>query len=223
MMLYPSIGSFSGSLFTPSVYTPGLTLNVMRSPSFNVAVQKALSGKETRIAYQQYPMMTWTLQYELLRDYLSPSEFKTLFGFYDAVGGRLTPFLFIDPWFNTVAQMSFATTQAGDVAGTIYQLTATYANATGVYAGVGAPEVIQQFNGVPTIYGNSSAISGANYALSTTGALSFNSGHQPSSGTALSWSGSFYYVARFDEDSLDFEQFMANFWTVKVKLCQVKL
>ena len=34
----------------------------------------------------------------------------------------------------------------------------------------------------------------------------------PASGAALTWSGKFGFLCRFDADDLDFEQFMANLW-----------
>jgi hypothetical protein len=223
-LIYPSIGVFNGSTPQYSSVTPGCTLNVTRAPKFNTGITAAVSGKESRIAYQAYPLMTWTLEYELLRDYVNPSEFKSLFSLYMALAGRYDTCLFSDPWFNTVSQMAFATTYSTDSAGTAYQITALYSNASGAYAGVGQSELIQNFNGTPSIYGNGTLISSSNYSISGQGQLTFNSGHQPASGTALTWSGSFYYRVRFDDDSLDFEQFMANFWAVKkVKLTQVKL
>jgi uncharacterized protein (TIGR02217 family) len=222
--LYPSIGIFVGATQVPSAYTPGCTLAVIRAPEFNTGITKAISGKESRIAYQAYPLMTWTLQYEFLRDFTSPSEFKALFSLYMALYGRYDTCLFTDPWFNTVTTQQFATTGTSDTAGTPYQITATYTDTAGYYAGVGAPELIQNFNGAPSIYGNGTLISSSNYSVSGTGVLTFNSGNQPASGTVLTWSGAFYYRVRFDDDNLEFDQFMANFWEVKkVKLRQIKL
>jgi hypothetical protein len=200
--------------------TPGITYGSVRAPSFKTGLQRALTGKESRIAYQQYPIMTWELTYELLRDYVTPSELKAMFGLYMQVSGMYDTFLYSDPVFNSVTAMPFATTQVGDVAGTPYQITAVYEN-TG---GPGGNELIQNFNGTPAVQGNGTLISAANYSISGSGILTFNATHQPASGTVLSWTGAFYYRVRFDDDSLDFSQFMNQFWELKkVKLRQVKL
>ena len=224
-LIYPSIGVFTGATPQFSAPTPGCTLSVTRSPEFNTGITKAITGKESRIAYQAYPLMTWTLQYEFLRDYVNPSEFRSLFSLYMALYGRYDTCLFSDPWFNTITTpQTFATTLSGDTAGTGYQITALYSNTSGTYSGVGASELIQNFNGSPTIYGNGTTISSSHYSISGQGILTFNTGEQPSSGTVLSWSGSFYYRVRFDDDAMEFEQFMANFWALKkCKLRQVKL
>lgn len=121
---------------------PGITFNSVRAPEFNTGLQTALSTKESRIAYQAYPRMTWTLDYELLRDYVTPSDFKALFGLYMAVMGRWDTLLYTDPVFNNVSANAFAVT---DGVTTSYQVTATYQNV----GGPGAPELIQNFNGSP--------------------------------------------------------------------------
>jgi hypothetical protein len=123
---------------------PGLTFDSTRTPNFNTGVQAALSTKESRIAYQQYPQMMFELQYELLRDYVTPSDLKALVGLFMAVGGRFDTFLYSDPAFNTVANMQFA---VADGVSTAYQITATYQNS----GGPGGSEIIQNFNGVPVV------------------------------------------------------------------------
>jgi hypothetical protein len=46
----------------------------------------------------------------------------------------------------------------------------------------------------------------------------------PAAGQALSWSGNFAYVAKFAEDSMDFNQFMQNLWDLQsCKIEQVPL
>jgi hypothetical protein len=125
---------------------PGLNFNNTRSPAFNTGIQQALSGKESRIAYMQYPLMTFELQYEL-RDYNTPSDLKAIKGLFMACGGKWDSFLFSDPAFNIVALMKFATTDGVSVN---YQTTATYQNASGP----GGAEIIQNFNGAPIYFLN---------------------------------------------------------------------
>jgi uncharacterized protein (TIGR02217 family) len=197
---------------------PGLTFNSVRSPNFNTGVQAALTSKESRIAYQQYLQMKWELTYELLQDWKSPSDLKALAGLFIAVGGQFDTFLYSDPTFNAVTGMQFAVAD-----GTVgpFQITATYGNS----GGPGGPELIQNFNGVPSIYSNGMLqVSGLVYSISGTGGVTFTSGHIPSSGSILTWSGSFYYRVRFDDDAMELSQFLANFWELKkLKLKQIKL
>lgn len=124
---------------------PGLTFGNTRSPTFNTGIQAALSGKESRIAYQLYPLTTFELQYELLRDYVSPSEIKALVGLFMACRGKFDTFLFTDPAFNTVA---FNYMGNGDGSTAAFQTVAAYANPGGAFG----QEIIQNFNGVPVYY-----------------------------------------------------------------------
>lgn len=197
---------------------PGLTFDSTRTPNFNTGVQAALSTKESRIAYQQYPQMMFELQYELLRDYVTPSDLKALVGLFIAMGGRFDTFLYSDPVFNTVSAMQFAVADGTTVA---YQVTATYQNV----GGPGGSEIIQNFNGTPQIFVNAVLkTAGTDYNLGATGIVTFIAGHVPAAAAVLTWTGSFYYRCRFDDDSMTVSQFMANFWENKaVKLRQIKL
>jgi hypothetical protein len=37
----------------------------------------------------------------------------------------------------------------------------------------------------------------------------------PAPGAVLAWSGFFSFLCRFDDDAVDFEQFMSNLWKVE--------
>lgn len=204
------------SLVFPSL--PGQTIAVTRSPEYNTGMFRALSGKESRIAYQQYPLMTWELSFDLLRDNITPSEYDALTGLFMAVQGRWDTFLYTDPTFNTVTAMQFGT---GDGTTTTFQVTATNQNS----GGPGGAELIQNFNGTPSIYvGGVLQTLGTAYTISGTGLVTFLSGHVPAASAAITWTGSFYYRVRFDDDTIDTAQFMSKWWEIKkLKLRQVKL
>lgn len=195
---------------------PGLTYNSVRSVKFNTGKQAALSGKESRIAYQLYPLMRFDLTYELLRDYVAPSDLKALVGLFMACQGQYGTFLYSDPVFNSVTLAQFG---VADGVTTAYQITATYQN-TG---GPGGAEIIQNFNGSPLIYVNGVLQTlGTQYTLGATGVVTFVS--VPASAAVLAWSGSFYYRVRFDTDDFDVTQFMNNFWSSKkISLQAIKL
>lgn len=72
----------------------------------------------------------------------------------------------------------------------------------------------------PQIYINGSLQSSSTYSVSTLPAVvTFHSA--PANGAVISWSGYFAYCAQFDEDSIEFEQFMMQLWDLQsLKLAQ---
>jgi uncharacterized protein (TIGR02217 family) len=198
----------------------GLSFGVVRSPEWNTGFQRALSGKQSTIAYQLYPFIHFELAYELLRDDVSTSDLKALVGLLNALQGRYDTFLFTDPDFNTI---TYGTGEGefgvGDGSTLIFQLVAAFTN----LGGPGYSEIIQNLNGIPVLYDNGTVISAANYSIGSTGIVTFGSGHAPVAGHTLAWSGSFYYRCRFDEDSFEWTKFMSQWWQSKVKFTSVIL
>ena len=197
---------------------PGLTFGNTRTPVFSTSVQTSLTGKESRLANRAYPNWKFELQYELLRDYIAPSDLKALVGLFMEVQGQYDTFLYTDPSFNSVTAQPFGT---GDGTTAAFQLKATYENS----GGPGLAEIIQNVNGTPSIYvGGVLQTSGTAYTLGATGIVTFLAGHIPAAAAALTWTGSFYYRVRFDTDAMTVTQFLNNFWeNKKVSLQQVKL
>jgi hypothetical protein len=78
---------------------PGLAWNVVKTPTFQTRVQRAVSGRELRALDYPYPLWQFTLVYEFLRD--SPAagydELRTLMGFCLQCQGAYGTFLFQDP------------------------------------------------------------------------------------------------------------------------------
>ena len=64
----------------------------------------------------------------------------------------------------------------------------------------------------PVIKDNGSVVSSANYSISN-GLVTFATA--PTSGAALTWTGMFGFLCRFEDDSVDFDQFMSNLWQVE--------
>lgn len=198
---------------------PGLTFDNTRSPNYNTGVQPALSGKESRLAYQLYPIMEFELQYEFLTGASqTSSDIRALLGLFMAMKAQADTFVFNDPEFNTVAAMNFGT---GDAVTAVFQLTATYQN-TG---GPGGPEIIQNLNGAPQIFVSGTLQTlGTAYTLGATGIVTFLGGHIPAAAAPITWTGSFFYRCRFTDDSMKVSQFVNKFWENKqVTIRQVKL
>jgi uncharacterized protein (TIGR02217 family) len=191
---------------------PGLTYDNVRTPQFKTGVQTALSGKESRIAFQQYPRFRFELVYSWLDDSIAVSHLKALMGLFMAMKGRSDTFLYSDPTFNSVSAYQFGT---GDGVTNQFQLTATYQNV----GGPGAPELIQNLNGAPAITKAGVLQSTpSQYTLGPTGMVNFVG--VPIAGAALAWSGSFYYRCRFVDDELSFSQFMRQWWETKTVALQ---
>lgn len=195
---------------------PGLTWESSRALLFKTKIKEAVSGKESRMTYQVYPRFLFELQYEFLRHNLTPSELKSISGLFAQMYGNYDTFLYTDPVYNTVTDEPFGT---GDGSTTAFQLVATFQN-TG---GPGLAEIIQNLNGTPVIKkAGVTQTTPANYSIGATGLVTFTSA--PGSGQALTWSGSFYYRCRFDDDSMTFNQFMKDFWRARrVRLKSIKL
>lgn len=203
----------SGTVYPNLATTPGLTLDVVRSYRWKTGYQEALSGKQSVISYQAFALVHFEFKYELLRDFTGvPSEIRTVVGLHNSMRGRYDTCLYIDPEFSSVTAQQFAV--ADGTAGP-FQLTALYAPTSGAYSGIGASEIIQNLNGTPTLQDNGTLITSSNYTIGATGLVTFGAGHFPTSGHLLTWTGSFYYRLRFDEDEIDWTKFMDHRWQVK--------
>lgn len=194
----------------------GLSFENVRTPIWRTGNQEALSGKESRINYRQYPLYRFDLMYELLRDNVSPSELKALVGLFNEMQGSFDTFLFTDPAFNSVTDEPFGT---GNGSTQDFQLIAKYAYASGP----GLSEIIQNLNGSIVVKDNGVVKTlTTDYTIGATGLIHFVTA--PVSGHALTWTGSFYYRCRFMEDELSVTQFLTNWWkSGSISLRTVKL
>jgi uncharacterized protein (TIGR02217 family) len=196
---------------------PGLTFDTTRTPIFKTNVQESPSGKESRFSYQFYPRVKYNLIYSLLRDDVTPSEFRQLAGLYEAMQGQFDTFLFVDPDFNAVTTENFGT---GDGSTIAFQLSAKFQ----VTGGPGWPNIVQNLNGTPSIF--KSAVlqtgGGVNYSLGPTGIITFTAA--PAAAAPLTWTGSFYIRCRFTQDSVEFVKNANKWWQGdSVEFISVKL
>lgn len=203
------------SLVFPSL--PGLSWNRGRSYVWKSTVIEAMSGKESRIGHALYPRVKFSLSYEYLSDRPgATSDLKAIAGLFNACRGEYDTFLYSDPEFNSVTAEPFGT---GDGTTTSFQLVAKYQNS----GGPGVAELIQNLNGAPQIYDLGSLRTvGTHYTLGATGIITFVT--PPVGGHALTWTGGFYYRARFLAGQMDLTQFMSHMWQSKaVDFLSVKL
>lgn len=206
------------SLILPAL--PGISgLEVTRNYVWKTAVQEAISGKMTAVSLRQYPLVHYELVVNVMRNNAVPSELLELQGLYNAMRGRWDTFLYNDPEFNSISSGQAPTLGVfgtGDGSTLVFQLIATFQNS----GGPGGAEIIQNGNpanfSTAVLYDNGTPISAANYSIGATGIVTFGAGHAPAAGHTLSWSGSWYYRCRFDEDEIVWSKFMSvGLWLVK--------
>lgn len=194
----------SSSVFPSSL--PGLAWNVSMAPAFSTTIKKAVSGRELRASFMAYPLWSFTLSYEFLRDGSRGTDLDTLVGFFLSMKGQYDSFLFTSPADSTVTAMPFGT---GNASTTAFQLTRSFGA-----GGFTFVEPVQNINGAPSIYINGALKTvTSDYTINSTGIVTFTSA--PANAAALTWTGSFYYRCRFLQDSAEFSAFMKDLWEMK--------
>jgi uncharacterized protein (TIGR02217 family) len=183
-----------GNATFPTV--PGMTLNVTKSPTWSTAVQQAVSGKEIRRAQRSRTIWKFTLNFEFLRADSRFTEYQQIAAFFNARQGQYDSFLFSDPSDNTATAQAFG---SGDGVTTKFKLLHS----------IGSWSEPIGYASSPTIY-----INGVSTTAFTSDGLTITFNTAPAAGAALTWSGTFCYRVRFAEDTIDFEQFMQNLWTL---------
>jgi uncharacterized protein (TIGR02217 family) len=156
-----------------------------------------------------YPWWQWELTYELLRSDSANNEFQTLVGFYNQQKGAAIPFCFLDSVDNAATNQTFGT---GDGISTQFQLFRTFGN---VYEPVLAP-----YGGVTVYKGGTMLTPTTDFTVSNLGLVTFTVA--PVLGAALTWTGTFYWICRFLDDQIEFENFMNNYWMCKKILFKSK-
>lgn len=195
-----------------SVYPtlPGLAWNVKRTTLMpKVQVRTTPSDREYRARDALLPRYQYTLSYEFLRGG-SLTEWQTLNGFFELMGGDFDSFLFTDPDDNAVVSQTFGT---GDGSTVAFQL---------VRALGGFVIPVADVSGSPLIFKDGVVQSTpANYSIGATGLVTFTAA--PSVGQALTWTGSFYRRCRFLRGQLELNKFMQDYWEAKkVELLSLK-
>ena len=200
----------------------GQGFSVHKKPQFGTLVASHVSGREVRDALYVNPIWNFELLFNGLDGTatgqygaLGASSLQSLLGLFLQCQGQLGTFLYYDPSDYQVVNQAFGT---GDGAATSFQLvrglggfaeavtqpvlsTATLYFPGGQSASVAAP----------VVKAAGSVVSSSAYTISN-GVVTFTSA--PANGAALTWTGAFGFLCRFDADDLDFDQFMSNLWRV---------
>jgi hypothetical protein len=185
-----------------------------RAPIWSSLKQKGIGGGETRIPLWSYPQWQYELQIEVLRSAAAYAEFQSLVGLYNSVmasaGGA---FSFTDPSDGAVAAQPFG---VGDGATTVFQLVRALGGFTEPVFSPTGVTISAQTTGAPAV------VSSSTYSIGPTGAITFTT--PPAAATALSWTGTFNWLCRFDDDRLDLQQDYSAIWSTSgLKFTTVKL
>ena len=190
---------WTGPVF-PSL--PGIAFPVSRKQNWSTVKQEALSGKRTRYPLYTYPTYSYQVSFDFLRSDSINLELQSLMGFIAELQGPYALFGYTDTYDNSVAVQSFG---AGDGATTAFQLVRTFGGFT---------EPVFLLNGAPSIFVNGvlKTIT-TDYTVSAYGVITFTT--PPAAAAPVTWTGSYYWPCRFDDDTIDFSNFMLNLYDLK--------
>jgi uncharacterized protein (TIGR02217 family) len=176
---------------------PGLSWGITKAPEWSTSIQQAVSGKEVRMANRQRPIWRFSLSYELLRGASAYNEYQRLVAFYNARQGAFDSFLLADDSDKTAIAQPIGTGDGVKKAFRLVHAIDTYTEPVGY-----AP--------APTFY-----VNGIQNTQFTCDGETVTFTFPPAVGAVVTWSGLFYYRVRFEKDTMEFEQFMKDFWQLK--------
>lgn len=177
---------------------PGLSVLKQRNSNWRSQVEEAVGGQMNGYSYWTYPRRSYVLSFNFLRSAVAYQEWQNLVAFFDKQKGRTAVWQFDDPRDNAVTGQAFGT---GDGATKTFQLVrALGGNTAPVFALNGAPVV--------KVAGTVTAVT-----VGTLGTVTFAAA--PANGAALTWTGAYYWICRFDDDVLETEEFSGGLHAVK--------
>lgn len=186
--------------FPDSATLLGTSYPQRHSPGFETARWTALSGKRTIAPKSTFPRWSWAVPFSFLRSraYANNSgayqELETLVGFFNARSSDGQCFVYRDPEDNSATAQGFG---AGDGDTTEFQLYRTFGGFTEpVYAPLD----------VTSISAGGVVVDPSDYTVGDTGRVTFTVA--PADGDALTWTGEFGWLCRFDTDVLALERFL---------------
>jgi uncharacterized protein (TIGR02217 family) len=185
----------------------GLDFPVSKSPITSTRVLTAASGKEYRNKNWSYNRWKFSLPIEFLRTYGSFREFQTLVSFILSQSGMYGNWLFSDPTDNTVTDQVIA---VADGTTRSFSLLRTIGSTFNYDEPILAVNTISSVKVSGTLTTDYTLSSTNGYANDT---IVFNS--TPSASAPIEVSFSFYFVCRFLQDDLEFQNFTGGRWNVK--------
>jgi uncharacterized protein (TIGR02217 family) len=180
---------------------PGLSFPVKKSPSFSTIEHLSIQGGSTTQQPQPYAKYKYELPFEFLRADNVTQEIQTLMSFYQACGGKATPFHFNDPDDNAVIGQSLG---IGDGVTTDFAFLRTM---------VGVVDPVQDVIAAGLNVYNNAVLQAtpAAYAILASSQYATNYGVRfvaaPGVGQVITADFSFNWLCRFDDDVMEFSKF----------------
>jgi len=174
----------------------GVSWPVKRTSTWSTVSHDSVSGRTSRSQRWSYPRYKMELTYEFLR--ADQGELDSLQGFFNLVGAAARLWQFTDPDDGTTTASPFGT---GDGSTLAFQLARTRG---------GFSEPVFAPTDTPAISVNGTPLASSNYSIGATGLVTFNAA--PANNAALTWTGAYNWLCRFDNDTTTFEKFMQNLW-----------
>lgn len=171
-----------------------------KTPTWKTETKEALSGRESNRQLWSYPRWQFSMDHEFINNSASLPDLKKMFTFFNSKRGSYKQFLYLDPEDSTATDAPVA---VGNGTATQFQLTRTL-----TYGGITFTEPVQGFFGTPVIKLNGTPT--VAFTMNEYGLVTFTSA--PGNGVVITWTGTFFFVCKFDEDELDISQFASKFW-----------
>jgi uncharacterized protein (TIGR02217 family) len=178
-------------------------------PLWKTLHQESVSGQDNPIALWTFNKWMYELPINMLNSgatafqNLIAIDTQALMAFFNQMQGSAGVFQYNDTDDNSVTDQLFG---VGDGTTVAFPLTRTMTGAGGFTWSepVFAPTITNiKINGTPTVL----------YTLGTQGLVTFNS--PPAAAASLTWTGTFNWLCRFDDDSLELSKFMNRLWEVR--------
>lgn len=181
----------------------GLTWNIGRSVILNTVRQRAVSGREIALRYQAYPLYRFSLNFEFLRDTVANPDFDTLVAFILERQASYDTFLFSDWADNAVTDSNFGT---GNGSNKIFQLSRTFGA-----GGFTVAEPVQNVQAITNVKVNGvTKVNPTDYTIDANGLITFVVA--PGNALPVTWTGTYYYRCRIDQDETEVNNFAQGFW-----------
>lgn len=181
---------------------PGFRLDVEKTPTWSTKFARAVSARERRTSLRVYPIYELEFSVEVLRDVPGTDEAKNLLGFFNLRAGGFDSFRYADPDDYAVTDQQFG---IRDGATTQFQLVRAYG---------GFVEPVQNVNVLTNIKSDNVALATpADYTISSTGLVTLAAAG--TAGHVLTWTGTYHWRVRFQEDRLPFKKMFVSLWELK--------
>lgn len=188
------------SIDDPDIFPllPGQMFVSEKAPEWATTVKRTKSGREVRSGEWTSPRWTFQVSYEVLREKPTMLELSRLIAFFNKRRGRLGEFFYYDPTDHTVTDQALG---FGNGVQASFQLVRSIlGEIEPVYVVWGSPTVM--IDGVPLTSG---------WSIVGKGVLVFDV--PPAAGKQVSWTGTFLYWCRFDQDKLSAKQMTTRLWS----------